>query len=158
MIVERGHELANHSYTHINLSGLSIEDVRRELTRSNDAIDEIAGQLPVFFRSPFLANGGYISQVAEELGMSIINADAIGEDWNNITPQQIADNVLRNISEGSIILLHEQFSLTETRTKEALPIIFEELANRGYRVVTLSELVARSGAQLTPGAVYSRIN
>ena len=157
MIVAAGHELANHSYTHVNLTTLDFDAVMEELVLTQEAIYAITGEHTNLFRAPYLSVNDTVLEATAELGLSIFSADAIGQDWENISPEQIASNVLANISNGSIILLHEQWDLATDRTMLALPIIFAELAERGLTVVTLSELIALQGMSIEAGAVYSRI-
>jgi peptidoglycan/xylan/chitin deacetylase (PgdA/CDA1 family) len=157
-IFEAGHELANHTWNHVNLGSAELDVVREELESTSEAIREITGEYPVFFRAPFLSVGENLRTVTAEMGMAIISADADGNDWQDITPEQVAQNVLRNARDGSIILLHEQFSRTNTRTLEALPLIIADLRERGYEIVSLGELLRRRDAELVAGAVYRRVN
>ena len=158
-IFEAGHDLANHSWTHpgAGLGAMTEAQVRDELTRTSDIIEGITGEAPVFFRAPNLDNGGSVLSVARELGMAVINADAVSRDWNDLTPDQIAANV-RNATDGSIILLHEQWNSATVRTELAVPIIIRDLRLRNLEPVSLSELMERRGATLVPGTPYNRIN
>jgi len=158
LIFEAGHDIENHSWTHIALGSENLETIHRELTTTSEAIRGVTGEYPVFFRAPFLSYGEYLTQVATEMGMAIIGSDAIGVDWEDITPEQIAENVLNAVQDGSIILLHEQWEAENLRTKLALPIIFAELHARGFEIVSLSELVYRKGLELEAGVLYDAIN
>jgi peptidoglycan/xylan/chitin deacetylase (PgdA/CDA1 family) len=154
-----GHDVANHTWSHMNLGGNAEPDtIRAELYRTNDAIYDAIGQQPQFFRPAYLAVGANLREVTADMGLPIINANAIGNDWENITPQQIADRVINAAQDGGIILLHEQHSAGNRRTKDALPIIFAELQQRGFEIVSLSQLVERTGATLRPGEVYNYVS
>jgi len=156
-IFAAGHDLANHSWNHVSLGSSSLDTIRDELSRTSAVIREITGGDTPFFRAPNLNYGANLTQVATELGLSIIGSDAISQDWNPLTPEQIAANV-RNATNGSIILLHEQWGSATDRTELAVPIIIRELRLRNLEVVSLSELLERRGATLTPGTLYNRIN
>jgi len=159
-IYEAGHDLANHSWSHVSLGNPSpgLEVIRRELGDTSDAIRGITGQDPVFFRAPNLNYGPDLTQVAREMGMAIIGSDAIGRDWEDISPAQIASNVLGSARDGSIILLHEQFGGDNLRTERALSEIIRGLRARGLEIVPLSELVQIKGASLMAGTLYNAIN
>ena len=157
LIHEAGHELANHSWAHNSMGNADPDLIRTELEDTSAAIREITGEDPIFFRAPNLNYGANLTEVTAELGLPIIGADAIGQDWNDIAPDRIAANVVNAATDGGIILLHEQFSASTLRTKEALPLIFGELWNAGFEIITLGELVERRGVELQPGVLYNRI-
>jgi peptidoglycan/xylan/chitin deacetylase (PgdA/CDA1 family) len=155
-VFEAGHDVANHTWSHMNLGGSADMDIIREqLERTNEVIYEATGQMPAFFRPAYLAVGANLREVTADMGLPIINASSIGNDWENIAAEQVAANVLRAAQDGGIILLHEQHSAANRRTKDALPIIFAELWERGFEIVSLSELVERTGATPQAGVVYN---
>ncbi|MCL2191228.1 MAG: polysaccharide deacetylase family protein [Treponema sp.] len=159
-IFDAGHDLANHSWSHASLGNPSPgpDAIRRELGDTSRAIRGITGEDPVFFRAPNLNYGSDLAQVAREMGMAIIGSDAIGRDWEDISPARIVGNVLDAARDGSIVLLHEQFGGDNLRTEKAVPEIIRGLRARGLEVVSLSELVQIRGARLTAGTLYNAIN
>ena len=156
-IFEAGHELANHSWSHVSLGNSDPDLIRRELVQTSDVIREITGLDTPFFRAPNLNYGANLTRVAGELGLAIIGSDAVGQDWNDISPALIAANV-GNASGGSIILLHEMWSGDTLRTEQALPQIIRGLRQRGLEPVSLGELLEKTGRTLSPGTLYNRIN
>jgi len=155
---EAGHDIGNHSWSHPSLGGTTdIDTIRDELEQTSTAIREITGEYPVLFRAPYLNYGANLTEVATEMGMAIIGANIMSNDWENITYERVAENALRGARDGAIILLHEQFSAGNRRTLDALPIIIEELRAQGFEIVPVSELAERRGVTLEPGRLYNVI-
>lgn len=73
-------------------------------------------------------------------------------DWKYRDPQRIVRSVLDTVRDGDIIILHDVYD----STAQAIRTLIPELTNRGYQLVTVSELAAARGVTLTPGAVFSK--
>ncbi len=132
-MVEEGHEVANHSYTHPDLTRLQPAGILAELQKASDAIQAATGKSPAWFRPP---GGDFDDRLVEAANRSGLRLAL----WTNIGPQGIAPPLLarRTLSaarEGAILMLHD----TETATIEALNEILPKLT-AGYRLVTLSEM------------------
>ncbi len=85
-IVQRGHKVQNHSYTHPNLANLSKAAVRRELEKTQESINKAAGVTPTKIRPPYGAGGWRpydreLAAAAAELSLTIENWDIDTEDW-----------------------------------------------------------------------------
>ncbi len=145
-----GHELANHTYDHIRLTGVPPAVIERELTEGAASIERATGVWPIVFRTP---GGGYsqeVLSVAQRLGMTMAqwssNAmDATQANGENPSPDRIYRNVMSTMKPGSIVLLHEP----SKGSLEALPRIIRDLRAQGYRFVTLKEMMERSGNEIT---------
>ncbi len=145
-----GHELANHTYDHIRLTGVPPAVIERELTEGAASIERATGVWPIVFRTP---GGGYsqeVLSVAQRLGMTMAqwssNAmDATQANGENPSPDRIYRNVMSTMKPGSIILLHEP----SKGSLEALPRIIRDLRAQGYRFVTLKEMMERHGNEIT---------
>lgn len=145
-----GHELANHTYDHIRLTGMPPAVIERELTEGAASIERATGVWPIVFRTP---GGGYsqeVLNVAQRLGMTMAqwssNAmDATQANGENPSPDRIYRNVMSTMKPGSIVLLHEP----SKGSLEALPRIIRDLRAQGYRFVTLKEMMDRSGNVIT---------
>lgn len=154
-INQAGHELANHTYSHIRLDMLSPREIATEIVANSDVIQAITGKTPVYFRPP---GGRYNRAVLEKvkaLGMVTVLWDVNAGDYmrsdmatNGIsesdtldahTASEIYDRVTSRARDGSIILFHNGGS----QTSQALPKVLETLQARGYIFVTLSELLAK---------------
>ena len=96
-IGEAGHLVGNHSWSHPNLSLAPARRVREELTRTKDAIEQIAGQRVRFFRPPFGARRPCVLRIARELGMIPVMWNAMTSDWNEPSADLIAKRLMRKI-------------------------------------------------------------
>ncbi|MDI3281242.1 MAG: polysaccharide deacetylase family sporulation protein PdaB [Bacillota bacterium] len=139
-IAADGHEIGSHGYRHVNLSRLSPEAIRLEIMKAHRNILEVTGRAPRLLRTP---NGDYdqkVVRVAEELGYRVIMWDTDSLDWKNPGVERIVSRVLKKAHPGDIILMHA--SDTCKQTAQALPLVIEGLQRQGYRIVTVSELLA----------------
>ncbi len=132
-MAEEGHEVANHSHTHPDLTRLQPAGILAELQQASDAIQAATGKSPAWFRPP---GGDFDDRLVEAANRSGLRLAL----WTNIGPQGIAPPLLakRTLSaarEGAILMLHD----TEAATIEALSEILPKLT-AGYRLVTLSEM------------------
>ena len=144
-IVAEGHELGNHSWSHPNLAKMSDEEVRSQLTRTNDAIEAAVGQKPKLMRPPY---GSYTKAQGkwfhDELGFTFVLWDVDPDDWRDPGPSVVEDRVLNGwkdstgVRPGSIVLSHD----IHKGTVEAEPDIIDKLKAKGYKFVTVSELIA----------------
>ncbi|HSV32415.1 MAG TPA: polysaccharide deacetylase family protein [Atribacteraceae bacterium] len=135
-IVQAGHDLGNHTYLHLCVSGATLEELERDIERAEKAIVNVSGRIPLYFRPP----GGVITETVKEAsgrrGYSIMLWDVDSRDWAlRGESAVIVENVLQQTRPGSVILLHDL-----PQTVEALPLIIEGLLNQGYSIVPASEL------------------
>ncbi|THF79600.1 polysaccharide deacetylase family protein [Cohnella fermenti] len=138
-----GHEVANHTYTHMYFNGRNrLQDIASEMDRTGEKLTEISGQQPRWFRPP----GGFYNEtvirMAKERGYTVIlwswHQDT--RDWVAPGVGRIVRKVLTNARNGDIVLMHDHVE-GSTQTVEALEQILPELSRRGYRMVTVSELM-----------------
>ncbi|HVE68054.1 MAG TPA: polysaccharide deacetylase family protein [Solirubrobacteraceae bacterium] len=141
--LREGHELANHSWNHANLSGGG----RAQLRDTNAAIRRATGFTPCLFRAPYGAVSGTLIGQARDLGMLTIQWDVDPQDWARPGADAIAARrpagaarVLGNARSGSIVVMHDGGGPRE-QTLAALPHMISTLRRRGYRLVTVSELL-----------------
>ena len=141
-IVERaareGHEIANHSWSHPNFGKMSDEGVRRQLTRTDDAIKNATGVRPTLLRPPY---GSITARqkrwIHDEFGYQIILWDVDPYDWKRPGPSVVCNRILKETRPGSIVLSHD----IHPGTIEAMPSTFDQLQAKGFKFVTVSELI-----------------
>lgn len=134
-----GHEIANHSWSHPDLGKMSDEGVRRELQKTDDAIKAAIGSRPTLFRPPYgSVTARQKNWINAEFGYRTIIWDVDPLDWKRPGPSVVRDRILRETRPGSIILSHD----IHPPTIEAMPGTFDELEAKGFKFVTVSELIA----------------
>ncbi len=140
-IPSEGHALGNHSYTHPDFTELSVEDMRREIRETEQTAQEIAGEtLTPYFRPPYGAYDPEVlrSAAREDYSYSVMwSIDTL--DWKGISAEEVLQRVVEQLEPGAVVLMHVG---SGTHTIEALPLILDHLADRGYTAVTLDELIA----------------
>jgi peptidoglycan/xylan/chitin deacetylase (PgdA/CDA1 family) len=142
-IVAEGHEVGNHSLTHPRMILKPLSFIRQEI-EATDALIRAAGyDRRVHFRSPFGKKLLVLPYYLWRTGRLNIFWDVAPEGYQEVRadPERIVEHVLAETKPGSIILLHVMPRSRRT-SREALPGIIQGLKDRGYRFVTVSELMA----------------
>lgn len=137
----RGHEIANHSYTHTKLSKLTQEQITEEIKRADEAIKKASGITPSLFRPPEGAYSPDVVKIAQSLGKQTIIWTVDTMDWARSPCDTIVENVKTNVTSGSIILYHD-YTNKDAFTLESLKILIPYLKASGYEFVTVSELIS----------------
>lgn len=134
-----GHELANHSYNHPDLTRLSNAQIVWELDYTDGVIQANLGRgTRPWFRPPFGARNQRVLDVAREFGFRSVFWTLDSGDWRNeATPAGVFRRVLGNVGAGDIVVHH----VASPQTAAALPAIVEGIQARGLRIVTVSELL-----------------
>ncbi len=138
-VIESGHEVGNHTFSHGKLSGMDEKSVKDEIDHAADVIFSALESGPHFLRPP---GGNFDERVIsvareEDLVIAMWTVDTL--DWNHRSTDYIVREVLDNVHGGDIILMHDYVS-GEAHTADALEIIIPALMERGYRFVTLSDM------------------
>ena len=147
-IVEEGHEIGNHTYTHANLAAISDLQIEIELNATQLLIESITGRSTTLFRPPYAADSRPnslaelkpLSLVQDKLGYLVVLENIDPEDWSKPGADVILDRIKQQRSSGSIILLHDAGG-NRSQTVEALPRIIDYLQTRGDQIVPLSDLL-----------------
>ncbi|MFO8061127.1 MAG: polysaccharide deacetylase family protein [Bacillota bacterium] len=151
-IVEEGHALGNHSYSHPDFTEISVEKMREEIRRTDDLAQELLGTtLQPHFRPPY---GAYNAQVLEVLASEgyrysvMWTVDSL--DWRGISAEEIVERVKNHLRPGAVILMHVG---SGTHTAEAFPQMLDHLLSEGYTPVTLDQLIASTEGSVVYTAV-----
>jgi len=134
-----GHEIGNHSWSHPNLAKMSQESVRSQLQRTDDAIKNATGERPTLMRPPY----GSVTDrekhwIHAEFGYRIILWDVDPYDWKRPGPVVVRNRILKETRPGSIVLSHD----IHPGTIEAMPSTLDALEAKGFKFVTVSELIS----------------
>lgn len=148
-ILQQGHEIGNHSYSHPHMNQLGLSAIESEVRRCENAIINATGVKPVpLFRPPY---GEYNSTVLTAVGNTgyprtmMWTIDTI--DWNGTPANTMITKVLNNAQPGAIVLMHVG---SGTHTTEALPEMIQGLKARGYTLTTLTRMLSITPAPSHP--------
>ncbi len=134
-----GHEIASHSWSHPNLGKMGDDGVRREMQKTDDAITAAIGTRPTLMRPPYGSiTARQKAWIHETFGYRIIIWDVDPLDWKRPGPNAVTSRILNETKPGSIILAHD----IHPATIEAMPATFDQLETKGFKFVTVSELLA----------------
>jgi peptidoglycan/xylan/chitin deacetylase (PgdA/CDA1 family) len=133
------HEIANHSWSHPDFVTLSDGQVLAEMTRGEEALSRIAGvDTRPLWRAPFGSRNSRLLALVRDAGWPYeIYWTADSGDWLDISPAQVRANVGKGAINGAIIVEH----CGSTQTAAVLPEIISDLQGRGFRIVTVSEVL-----------------
>jgi peptidoglycan/xylan/chitin deacetylase (PgdA/CDA1 family) len=145
-IVQAGHELGNHSYSHSRMVLMGPERIREEIERTDSALRAAGTTGTIYFRPPFGKKLLMLPLYLSQHNRTTVTWDVEPESYSDIAgnAEAITAHVLQRVHPGSIILLHVMYK-SGAESRRALPMIIEGLHSRGYRFVTVSELLDRGG-------------
>lgn len=167
-VIERTHkmgcEIANHSNDHKNLTKCTASEIRNQVDAPNEKIKALTGVSPKLFRTP----GGNFSGVEEEIGMPIIQWSIDTNDWRykdasnkgrseaqrNADLKKISDKVINSAESGDIVLMHDIYSFTA----DLCELIIPGLVEKGFKLVTVSEMYEAYGVEMKNGKVYYSVD
>lgn len=137
-----GHEVANHSFTHPNIAHMSDTAIQKELMKCSDTINKIIHVYPIVFRPPFGATSKHANEVINNMGFKVITWSYMINDYDvsKMTSDIISSSVIKNTRPGAIIVMHDGNGNRE-KTVTALAIILKNLSDKGYKFVTVAELL-----------------
>lgn len=140
-VAEAGHEIANHTYDHVNFFRYEAEDrkekIQGELLKSEEIIKKSTGIKPFLVRYPHGYSRQDARDVARENGYYVINW-SFGCDWDlKLTDEEMYDKYSGAIKNGAIFLMHD----SNTKAVNILADFIDKLKESGYEIVTISELL-----------------
>ena len=145
-ICEAGHDLANHSENHKNMSQLPDEECKQELLKVHEKVKKLTGKDMELFRPPYGDYDNEVIQNATSCGYYTIQWDVDSLDWKDYGVDSIIKTVTehKNLQNGSIVLMHNGAKYTA----EALPKVIEGLQAKGYEIVPISKLIYKEDYHL----------
>ena len=157
-IYREGHDIGNHTFTHLNLSDFSHEHLRFELNATQRLLESTVGARTKLFRPPFggdlepqTIDGADALRVATQFGYLTIGMQIDPKDWLRPLPAQIVAKTVEGAmrGDGNVVLLHDAGG-NRTATIEALPQIIDRLTAEGFRFITTHELIGLPRDQVMP--------
>jgi peptidoglycan-N-acetylglucosamine deacetylase len=138
-VARRGHAVGLHGFHHEAHD--RVTDVADDLRRGLDAVESATGTRPAVFRPPYGRASAATGAACEELGLQLVYWSGWGMDWEPIPAERISDLVLRDLADGTVVVLHDSaryaYRDSAIPTAEALPAILEGAAERGLAAATL---------------------
>src|SRR5262245_13625948 len=147
---EAGHLLANHSYSHPDLTKLSPADQSREINNTLLLLEKVIGVKPVLFRPPYGAKNAIVMKEVESLGLKSVLWTLDSLDWADPISEPIVQRVLAQVAAAKkgVLLMHD----IHKQSAAALPRILEELSKQGYT------FLIHDGNQFVPSAIPAVAN
>lgn len=139
-MVAAGHEVANHSWNHPQLTKVGVAGADKQIEDTNAAILDAAGVKATYLRPPYGSMNATLQQhIIDKYQMSFIYWSVDPLDWKNRDPNAIYDQIMRQVHPGAIILAHD----IHPTTVAAMPRVLDALLAKGYKFMTVSELIAQ---------------
>ena len=147
---EMGCQIGNHTYEHKNLTKLTGVQIQKQLHDTDLAVAYYAGAATSLLRP---VGGALNDTVRSSAGKPLINWSIDTLDWKNRNAASVKSRALNNVKDGDIILMHDLYKTTA----DACDTLIPELVNRGFQLVTISEMAAAKGRTLQNGTLYTKI-
>ncbi len=143
-IVDAGHQIGNHTFTHPALTKLKDPEIKSEISKTHDAIYTACGVTTSLIRPPYGLFNGRILDIFESTNHKTIIGDVYPRDTTLPGIEKIAARVVRRINNGSVIILHDGITvkgMDRSQTVESLKKLIPTLQERGFRFASLPELM-----------------
>ncbi len=151
---ELGFEIANHTWSHPDMTKLSADQMKEEIQKCANALTAITGQEEFLIRPPYLAVNDTFKQVA---GVPLVNCSVYSMDWDGATKDQIINTITSGMADGSlngqVVLVHENYETTA----QAMEYLAPYMKSQGWQIVTVSEMFKANGKTMYNGTVYNNI-
>lgn len=141
-IVEEGHAIGNHSWSHPNFKEITMEEAMKQINDTQDKLNDIIGYRPSLFRPPYGALDEEKVEAIQSLDLAIVNWSVDTMDWSGLPAQGIMQRIHTQLKPGGIILQHTANGKNHlANTIEALKQLIPDLKDQGYSFVTVPELL-----------------
>lgn len=148
-IVNEGHEIGIHSFNHVPLTELTNQDLYFQLFGTQEVIENATGTSAKIMRPTY----GFVNaDLAEKTPFPLILWSLDTMDWESRNPNAVYTSILSQVKDGDIILLHDIFGSTADAMKDVIPALLD----KGFQLVTVSELAQHRGVAMENGKIYSR--
>lgn len=145
-----GHEIANHTWHHFDLTALTAEEITEEITVTETALTEITGKTTFLLRPPY----GYTNDtVINSANRPIIRWSVDTYDWAIKSSDNLTSRLVNQTKDGDIILMHDTVATTPKGVEKAI----EPLKEKGFTFVTVSQLFAAKGVEPKNNVIYTNV-
>lgn len=144
---EEGHQVGNHTWSHVQLQGAEEETVSREIKQTDDLLREVLGEGTYWLRPPY---GKLDEEQKKQISVPMVQWSVDSRDWESKNTEKIVRTVLAQAKPNSIILMHDIYP---TSVEAALKIV-DALQAEGYWFVTVEELLCLNGIEPQAGVLY----
>ena len=146
---ELGMEIGNHMYSHKLMTILTEEEITSEIKKVDDLVFDIINRYPSLIRPSY---GTSNKRMLKIIDRPVIIWDIDTLDWKYHNSTRISNKILDKVSDGDIVLMHDIYSATAN----SLEITIPKLLDKGYQLVTVSELFYLKEKELKAGKIYGR--
>lgn len=151
---ELGFEIANHTWSHPDMTKLSADQMKEEINKCASALTAITGQEEFLIRPPFLSVNDTFKQVA---GVPLINCGVYSMDWEGASKDDIINTIVTAMNNGTlngqVVLVHENYETTA----QAMEYLAPYMKSQGWQIVTVSEMFKANDKVMYNGTVYNNI-
>lgn len=148
---ESGMEVGTHTYSHTQLTTLTGDALDKEVSDSVDAIEKADGAKPALMRPPYGSYNKEVLATVKEHGLCCVNWSLDTEDWKTKNADATYKMVMTAV-DGDVVLLHDIHEYNVDAVKRFVP----DLIEKGFQLVTVSEMYEARGETLDPGTVHFR--
>lgn len=159
--VRDGDALGNHTWAHGHLIVMTDKEIRASLLRTDGAVYRATGLHTHLMRPPYGGRDWFVIDAARRLGYTVVMWSVpLAQDWDQPPPAVIAQRILRNVDDGSIIVLHDGNQgllcggkistqiCDRTNDIQATRLIVDRLKRDGYRFLTIPQLMTMRGGTM----------
>jgi peptidoglycan/xylan/chitin deacetylase (PgdA/CDA1 family) len=148
------HAVGNHSWSHPDLAELDLPGVRREVERAHGVIEWVTQREPALLRPPYGHVGGSTLLAADSLGYDVVLwSHQMHEATYRSDPAGQVREIVDNVTPGSIVLAHDVGTSDRLVSLRGLGDMFRGLSDRGFRFVTVPELMALGRQVPNPASI-----
>ncbi|RED58117.1 polysaccharide deacetylase family protein [Cohnella lupini] len=142
-IIEEGHTIGNHSWSHSDLTKLSDKKLAVEIDKTQQAVFDATGVTPAVVRAPYGAISDKVLKAIHSMHLKHVYWTVDTLDWDGASVSNMHENVMSNTHKGGVILMHSFGGRKHAieHTVKLLPSIIKDLTAKGYEFVTVEELI-----------------
>lgn len=143
-------EIASHTFAHKNLTKLTEPEVIEQIRLVDEALQQQHDYTPALLRVPYGAKNDQVQAILQAEGKPLIGWSVDPYDWKVKNKEKVVSHILNNVQDGDIVLMHDIYGPTAEAVAELVPALQE----RGYQLVTVSELFKFRGVTPQAGQYY----